>query len=148
MKILVATDAWHPQVNGVVHTLLMMSRGDQGAAASRWCFSRHSHSAPLPCPAIRDIRLAMPRPARIARLIEASKPDAIHIATEGPIGMLVRRYCRARGLDVIVELSHALSGICLGAPAGARGVGLGDAATISQPLEFGDGGDAAAGARN
>ena len=38
------------------------------------------------------------RPAKIARLIEAAKPDSIHIATEGPIGLLVRRYCRKRGL--------------------------------------------------
>ena len=74
----------------------------------------------------------MPRPARIARLIEASKPDAIHIATEGPIGHAVRRYCRTRGLAVLVELSHPLSGICVGSPAGARSVGLGGAAPVSQ----------------
>ena len=44
------------------------------------------------------MRLALPGPAKIARLIEEARPDNIHIATEGPIGLAVRRYCRKRGL--------------------------------------------------
>jgi glycosyltransferase involved in cell wall biosynthesis len=49
-------------------------------------------------PSYPDLRLALPYPAKIAELIEAAKPDSIHIATEGPIGLLVRRYCRKHGL--------------------------------------------------
>jgi glycosyltransferase involved in cell wall biosynthesis len=49
-------------------------------------------------PSYRDLRLALPHPARIARLIAEARPDSIHIATEGPIGLLARRYCRKRGL--------------------------------------------------
>ena len=49
-------------------------------------------------PSYRDVRLAMPRPARIAKLIAEARPDSIHIATEGPIGLMVRRYCRQRKL--------------------------------------------------
>ena len=49
-------------------------------------------------PSYRDVRLAMPRPARIAELIAEARPDSIHIATEGPIGLMVRRYCRQRKL--------------------------------------------------
>jgi glycosyltransferase involved in cell wall biosynthesis len=49
-------------------------------------------------PSYRDVRLEMPRPARVAKLIEDIRPDSIHIATEGPIGLMVRRYCRQRAL--------------------------------------------------
>jgi glycosyltransferase involved in cell wall biosynthesis len=49
-------------------------------------------------PSYRDLRVALPAPARIARLIADAAPDSIHIATEGPIGLLVRRYCRKHRL--------------------------------------------------
>lgn len=49
-------------------------------------------------PSYRDVRLALPPPHKVARLIAQHRPDTIHIATEGPIGMLVRRYCRKRRL--------------------------------------------------
>jgi glycosyltransferase involved in cell wall biosynthesis len=49
-------------------------------------------------PSYRDLRVALPYGAKIARLIAAARPDSIHIATEGPIGVLVRRYCRQQGL--------------------------------------------------
>ena len=70
-------------------------------------------------PSYRDLRVALPRPAKIARLIAASNPDSIHIATEGPIGLLVRRYCRKTRIAVHHELPHPLSGIRLGPRAGA-----------------------------
>jgi glycosyltransferase involved in cell wall biosynthesis len=49
-------------------------------------------------PSYPDLRVALPGPAKIARLIADAKPDNIHIATEGPIGFLVRSYCRKRGI--------------------------------------------------
>jgi glycosyltransferase involved in cell wall biosynthesis len=49
-------------------------------------------------PSYRDLRVALPYRAKIARLIAEARPDSIHIATEGPIGLLVRRYCRQQGL--------------------------------------------------
>jgi glycosyltransferase involved in cell wall biosynthesis len=49
-------------------------------------------------PSYRDLRVALPYRAKIARLIAEARPDSIHIATEGPIGVLVRRYCRQQGL--------------------------------------------------
>jgi len=52
----------------------------------------------IPLPSYGHIRLALASPAAIARRIEAAAPDAIHIATEGPIGHLARRYCRQRGI--------------------------------------------------
>jgi glycosyltransferase involved in cell wall biosynthesis len=97
MRILVATDAWHPQVNGVVRTLIMM------AEAARTFGVDVSFLTPLSfhtiaMPSYPDLRLALPYPAKIARLIAEARPDSIHIATEGPIGALVRRYCRQQGL--------------------------------------------------
>jgi glycosyltransferase involved in cell wall biosynthesis len=96
-KILVATDAWHPQVNGVVRTLTMMAEAAKGIGVEIAFLTPQSFRT-FAMPGYRDLRLALPHPAAIAALIEQDKPDSIHIATEGPIGLLVRRYCRKRGL--------------------------------------------------
>jgi glycosyltransferase involved in cell wall biosynthesis len=97
MRILVATDAWHPQVNGVVRTLIMTAEA-ASALGAEVSFLTPDSFRTFAMPSYRDLRLALPRPAKVARLIEEAAPDAIHIATEGPIGLAVRRYCRKRGL--------------------------------------------------
>jgi len=97
MRILVATDAWHPQVNGVVRTLTMMAEAVEALGASVTFLTPESFRT-VGLPSYRDLRVALPRPGRIAEAIEAQAPDTIHIATEGPIGLLVRRYCRKRDL--------------------------------------------------
>src|SRR3989440_9128379 len=95
--ILVATDAWHPQVNGVVRTLTMMAEAAKGFGVDVSFLTPQSFRT-FAMPSYPDLQLALPYPAKIAALIEAAKPDGIHIATEGPIGLLVRRYCRKHGL--------------------------------------------------
>ena len=97
MRILVATDAWHPQVNGVVRTLAMMAEAAKGLGAEVSFLTPESFRT-FALPSYRDLRLALPYQAKIARLIAEARPDSIHIATEGPIGLLVRRYCRNNGL--------------------------------------------------
>jgi glycosyltransferase involved in cell wall biosynthesis len=97
MRILVATDAWHPQVNGVVRTLTMMAQAAKSFSAEVTFLTPQSFRT-VALPSYPDLRLALPGPAKIARLIEEARPDNIHIATEGPIGLAVRRYCRKRGL--------------------------------------------------
>jgi 1,2-diacylglycerol 3-alpha-glucosyltransferase/glucuronosyltransferase len=97
MKILVATDAWHPQVNGVVRTLTMMAEAARTLGAE-FDFLTPESFRTVAMPSYRDLRLALPRPAKIAQAIEASHPDSIHIATEGPIGLLTRRHCIRHGL--------------------------------------------------
>jgi glycosyltransferase involved in cell wall biosynthesis len=97
MRILVATDAWHPQVNGVVRTLAMMAEAAK-ALGAEVSFLTPEAFRTFALPSYRDLRLALPTPAKIARLIADARPDSIHIATEGPIGFLVRRYCRQQGL--------------------------------------------------
>ena len=97
MRILVATDAWHPQVNGVVRTLTMMARAAQ-AFGNDVSFLTPQSFRTFAMPSYPDLRVALPGAAKIARLIAEARPDSIHIATEGPIGLAVRRYCRRRGL--------------------------------------------------
>ena len=96
-RILVATDAWHPQVNGVVRTLTMMADAAQ-AFGVEISFLTPSSFRTFAMPSYPDLRLALPYQAKIARLIDEAQPDSIHIATEGPIGLLVRRYCRKHNL--------------------------------------------------
>jgi glycosyltransferase involved in cell wall biosynthesis len=93
MKVLVATDAWHPQVNGVVRTLGSLARaaGKLGAAIE---FLSPDGFPTFQLPTYPGLRLALPSRRGIAARIEAARPDAIHIATEGPIGFAVRSYCR------------------------------------------------------
>src|SRR4051794_7100218 len=93
MRILVATDAWHPQVNGVVRTLTMVAEAATVHGVD-FHFLTPETFRTVAMPGHRDLRVAVPAPARIARLITDAAPDSIHIATEGPIGLLVRRYCR------------------------------------------------------
>ena len=97
MRILVATDAWHPQVNGVVRTLTMMAETARNFGVDVSFLTPQSFHT-FAMPSYRDLRVALPGPAKTARLVTEVRPDSIHIATEGPIGLLVRRYCRKHGL--------------------------------------------------
>lgn len=93
MRVLVATDAWHPQVNGVVRTYerLALEASKLGFEVS---FLAPSAFRTLPCPTYPEIQLALAWPRAIAAHIERARPDFIHIATEGPVGLMTRRYCR------------------------------------------------------
>ena len=93
MRVLVATDAWHPQVNGVVRTYerLALEAPKLGFEVS---FLAPPLFRTLPCPTYPEIRLALAGPRAIARHVAEFRPDFIHIATEGPIGLMTRRYCR------------------------------------------------------
>jgi hypothetical protein len=90
MHILVATDAWHPQVNGVVRSLTMMADAAKTFGVDVSFLTPQSFRT-FALPSYPDLRLALPYRAKIARLIAEARPDSIHIATEGPIGLLVRR---------------------------------------------------------
>ena len=97
MKILVATDAWHPQVNGVVRTLTSLARSASALDADI-SFLTPDGFPSVGVPTYPGLRIALPNWREIARRIEAAAPDAIHIATEGPVGWAVRAYCRRRKL--------------------------------------------------
>ena len=97
MRILIATDAWHPQVNGVVRTLTSLARS-ASALGAEVDFLTPDGFPSLAVPTYPGLRVALPNRREIARRVEAAAPDAIHIATEGPIGWAVRAYCRRRKL--------------------------------------------------
>ncbi|MBV8046075.1 MAG: glycosyltransferase family 1 protein [Paludibacterium sp.] len=93
MRILIVTDAWRPQVNGVVRTLTETIRELQGFGHTVEMITPQSFTT-LPCPTYPDIRLSLFPYRKVARMIAAFNPDAIHIATEGPLGLAARRFCR------------------------------------------------------
>src|SRR5271154_6591284 len=97
MRILIATDAWHPQVNGVVRTLTSLARS-ASALGAEIDFLTPDGFPSMAVPTYPGLRVALPSPWRISDRIEAAAPDAIHIATEGPIGWAARAYCRRRNL--------------------------------------------------
>jgi len=95
LRITLISDAWHPQVNGIVTALVQLARA----------LTRLGHRVTIiapepfrtwPCPGYPDVRLAFLCGPRLRPLIDASKPDAIHLMTEGPVGFAARRYCRYR----------------------------------------------------
>jgi glycosyltransferase involved in cell wall biosynthesis len=92
MKILIATDAWKPQVNGVVRSLESVAKAlaDFGAEIE---FLTPQGFASIPLPTYGEIRLALARPRAVARRLDGPSIDHIHIATEGPVGFAARRYC-------------------------------------------------------
>ncbi|TXH38705.1 MAG: glycosyltransferase family 1 protein [Rhodospirillaceae bacterium] len=97
LRIAIVSDAWTPQVNGVVRTLgrTIKELTELGHHVDVIAPSDF-HS--LPCPTYPEIRLALMPKRGMARQLDRLKPDAIHIATEGPLGHAARAYCRARKL--------------------------------------------------
>ena len=94
---MIVTDAWHPQTNGVVSTL----------AQTAACLGRFGHDVRLitprdfrsvACPTYPEIRLSLLPYGKLVRNILAFAPQALHIATEGPLGLAARRFCRRRGM--------------------------------------------------
>ncbi len=97
MRVLVATDAWRPQVNGVVRTYERLA--DQLAEFGvELVFLTPADFNTIPCPTYPEIRLAIPGYHFIIERLGVIEPDAVHIATEGPIGWMARRYCMQRNI--------------------------------------------------
>lgn len=97
MKIAIITDAWYPQTNGVVTTLNRTGE----------CLRQLGHEVlfvtpkdfkTLPLPTYPEIRLSLFPASKVRRLLDSFEPEAIHIATEGPLGSAAKRYCRRRRL--------------------------------------------------
>lgn len=97
MRILLVTDAWAPQVNGVVRTLQTVSRELERLGHVVRAVTP-SEFRTIPCPTYPEIRLALFPRRRLTEILDRFDPDAIHIATEGPLGQAARRLCLKRGL--------------------------------------------------
>lgn len=94
--IAIATDAWHPQPNGVVRVVgtvceHLKARGHDVQVMSPDQFNT------IPCPTYSEIRLAVLPARKVARWLDDLQPDCVHIATEGPIGSAARAYCIKKG---------------------------------------------------
>lgn len=97
MKLVLVTDAWLPQVNGVVTTLVELVR-ELEALGHAVQVIHPGLFRTRPCPGYDGIDIAV-RPAKpLAEMLDAANADAIHLATEGPLGWAARSYCRKRGL--------------------------------------------------
>ncbi len=101
MKIVTVTDAWHPQVNGVVRTIEATNR-ELERGGHRTVVISPLQFVTLPCPGYADIRLSLLPYRKLARLLKRALDDtdevAVHIATEGPLGAAARRWCRRHGV--------------------------------------------------
>jgi glycosyltransferase involved in cell wall biosynthesis len=95
MRIAIVTDAWYPQINGVVRTLDTV-RAKLVEAGHEVLVISPDRFRTIPCPTYPEIRLAILPGRGVARMLTQFAPDAIHIATEGPLGIAARRYCRQR----------------------------------------------------
>lgn len=97
MRIVIVTDAWYPQVNGVVRALdrtreLLVERGHEVEVIGPDRFRT------VPLPTYSEIRLALTHPGRVGDLLAGFEPDAVHVATEGPLGWCARSWLRRYGL--------------------------------------------------
>ena len=96
MRVLIVSDAWRPQVNGVVRTLATVAEELVGMGHAVEVIGPDRFRT-LPLPTYPDIRLAVLPRRKLARLIETFAPDALHIATEGPLGGAARAWALRRG---------------------------------------------------
>ncbi len=96
MRILIVTDAWAPQINGVVTTLRNTIRELELLGHTVGTITPDGFRT-IPCPTYPEIRLALFPGRRVARMIDAFAPDALHIATEAPLGLAARRHCLRTG---------------------------------------------------
>jgi glycosyltransferase involved in cell wall biosynthesis len=96
MKLALVTDAWHPQVNGVVTTLheLVQALGPLEVEVKVLHPGLFKNR---PCPGYAGIDLAVRPYKALADMLEALQPEAVHIATEGPLGWAARKYCLKKG---------------------------------------------------
>jgi len=96
LSVACVTDAWQPQVNGVVRTLETVARESE-ALGHRIHIIHPGQFRTLPCPGYPEIRLAATGWRELGRRLEALRANRIHIATEGPLGLAARRWCLRHG---------------------------------------------------
>lgn len=96
MKIAIITDAWAPQVNGVVRTLTAITERLRALGHELLVISPDQYAS-IPCPSYPEIRLALTTRYGVGSRLSEFAPDAVHIATEGPLGIAARRFCLDHG---------------------------------------------------
>ena len=97
MKILIVTDAWYPQVNGVVRTLDETSKQIKKLGHEVKLITPEGFLT-IPCPTYPEIKLSLFPGAKVSSMIRDFNPDCLHISTEGPLGLAARGYASRNGL--------------------------------------------------
>jgi glycosyltransferase involved in cell wall biosynthesis len=97
MNVVIVTDTWRPQVNGVVRTLEHLIQELEGMGLEVVTITPQQFRS-IPCPTYPELRLAFRVRDKMAALLDGCRPFTIHIATEGPLGLAARRYCLRRGV--------------------------------------------------
>jgi glycosyltransferase involved in cell wall biosynthesis len=97
VRFALVSDAWRPQVNGVARTLAILQNGLAAAGHEAVPLTPDLFRT-VPCPTDPEVRLAIGARRPVARRLEALAPDAIHVATEGPLGHAARAFCITRDL--------------------------------------------------
>ncbi|MCB9989842.1 MAG: glycosyltransferase family 1 protein [Rhodospirillales bacterium] len=98
MRYAIVTEAWEPQVNGVVRTYQNIIRELEKAGHEVQVISPQDFRINLPLPGYKEIRFALPLPGEVGKKLKAFNPDHIHIATEGPLGWAAKSYCQKNDL--------------------------------------------------
>ena len=132
MKLAIVTDAWEPQVNGVVTTLRRTRAALEALGHEVAVLSPDQHKT-IPCPTYPEIRLALWPRRQLAASLDAFGPDAIHVATEGPLGLAAAKHCAERRLGIHDVVSHAVSAVRAQARARAGELDVCAAAPASRP---------------
>lgn len=95
-RILIVSDTWHPKIDGIVRVTDQLvrrleARGHTTLVVHPGLFFT------IPFPVYPELRLALFPTPRLVRMVESFAPDHIHVMTEGPLGLAMRRLCRKRG---------------------------------------------------
>ena len=99
MKVLIISDAWHPQINGVVRTYEYLCKELESMGHTIEVIGPADFSAIIPMPFYPEIKLVISPYKHLKHLIQDFKPDKIHIATEGPLGWAARKYCLKNNIN-------------------------------------------------
>jgi glycosyltransferase involved in cell wall biosynthesis len=97
LRIAIVSDAWRPQINGVVRTIEAIVKLLQAEGHEIEVFGPDRFRT-LPCPTYPEIRLSLFPASRLDHMLKLYAPDAIHLVTEGPLGWAARAFCRKRGI--------------------------------------------------
>jgi len=103
MKIVMVTDAWEPQVNGVV-TTMRNTRNHAEKLGHRVQMITPDQFRSIPCLPYEEIRLSLKPYRKLAQMLDAGQPDVIHVATEGPLGAAANKYCSRHGIPFTTSL--------------------------------------------
>jgi glycosyltransferase involved in cell wall biosynthesis len=120
MKLMIVTDAWEPQVNGVVRTLKRTKQGLENSGFDVQMVTPLG-SKTVACPTYSEIQLTLSPFKKVSENIEDFQPEFIHISTEGPLGWSARKFCKLNKLNFttsfhtrFAEYLHARTGVPIG----------------------------------